>query len=66
MKPNIVPPITTVAMALIYQEKLEALGPNVVFLMSLFLCPDVTPEVIIEAKKAGIRGVKSYPVRLLE
>lgn len=29
--------------------------------MSLYLHPDVTPDTIIEAKKAGITGVKSYP-----
>lgn len=63
-QPNLVPPITSVAMALEYRTKLEALEPNVTFLMSLFLCPEVTPEVIVEAKKAGIRGVKSYPVSL--
>ncbi|KAL2048833.1 hypothetical protein ABVK25_010891 [Lepraria finkii] len=59
--PNLVPPITTVEMALEYQSKLQALEPNVTFLMSLFLCPALTPDVIIEAKKAGIKGVKSYP-----
>ncbi|KKY25072.1 putative homodimeric type [Phaeomoniella chlamydospora] len=29
--------------------------------MSLYLHPSITPEVIVEAKEAGIRGVKSYP-----
>ena len=29
--------------------------------MSLYLHPSITPEVIKEAKAAGIRGVKSYP-----
>lgn len=29
--------------------------------MSLYLHEDITPEVIREAKKAGITGVKSYP-----
>lgn len=29
--------------------------------MSLYLHPDITPGTIIEAKKAGITGVKSYP-----
>lgn len=38
--------------------------------MSLYLHESITPEVIREAKKAGITGVKSYPagvttVRLL-
>lgn len=29
--------------------------------MSLYLHESITPEVIREAKKAGITGVKSYP-----
>jgi dihydroorotase len=29
--------------------------------MSLYLHPDITPETIIQAKKSGISGVKSYP-----
>lgn len=29
--------------------------------MSLYLHPSITPETIVEAKRAGIRGVKSYP-----
>lgn len=29
--------------------------------MSLYLSPETTPEVIYEAAKKGIRGVKSYP-----
>ena len=61
LKPNLVPPITTVGHALDYQKRLQALEPNVTFLMSLYLHPSITPEVIVEAKKAGIRGVKSYP-----
>jgi dihydroorotase len=60
-QPNLVPPITTVAQCLAYKAKLEALAPNVTFLMSLYLHPDITPETIIAAKKAGIAGVKSYP-----
>lgn len=62
LKPNLVPPITNIEMALDYQSKLKALEPNVTFLMSLFLCPALTPDMIVEARKAGIKGVKSYPV----
>ena len=47
--------------ALEYQKRLQALEPKVTFLMSLYLHPSITPETIIEAKSAGIRGVKSYP-----
>ena len=59
--PNLVPPITTVKQVLDYQKKLQELEPNVTFLMSLYLHESITPEVIREAKKEGIRGVKSYP-----
>ncbi|KAI9757546.1 MAG: hypothetical protein M1815_000767 [Lichina confinis] len=59
--PNLQPPIITVRQALDYQSKLEALVPNVTFLMTLFLHPSLTPAVIREAKEAGIAGVKSYP-----
>ncbi|OAX84144.1 dihydroorotase, homodimeric type [Emergomyces africanus] len=59
--PNLVPPITTVAQALSYKERLQALEPKVTYLMSLYLHPSITPETIIEAKKNGIIGVKSYP-----
>ena len=60
--PNLVPPVTTVERALEYQQKLQTMEADVVFLMTLFLCPALTPDVIIEAKKAGVKGVKSYPV----
>lgn len=60
-KPNLVPPITTVKHALEYKATLEALEPNVTFLMSLYLHPNISPDTVIEAKKAGIAGIKSYP-----
>lgn len=44
-----------------YRDRLKAIEPNVEYLMSLYLHEDITPEVIREAKKAGITGVKSYP-----
>ncbi|KAK8153952.1 hypothetical protein BKA80DRAFT_210408 [Phyllosticta citrichinensis] len=59
--PNLVPPITTVDAALAYRARLQALEPNVTFLMSLYLHPDITPDTIKQAKAAGITGVKSYP-----
>ncbi|OQN97027.1 hypothetical protein B0A48_16831 [Cryoendolithus antarcticus] len=59
--PNLVPPITTVQHALDYRSRLQELEPNVTFLMSLYLHPNISPDTIIEAKKAGITGVKSYP-----
>ncbi|KAJ5901525.1 dihydroorotase [Penicillium taxi] len=59
--PNLVPPITTVDRALDYQKRLQAIEPNVNYLMSLYLHETITPETIIDAKKRGITGVKSYP-----
>ena len=59
--PNLVPPITTVKQALDYRDKLRALEPNVEFLMTLYLHESMTVDTIIEAKRAGIVGVKSYP-----
>lgn len=59
--PNLIPPITTVQRALDYQKQLQSIEPNVKYLMSLYLHPDITPDSIREAKKAGIYGVKSYP-----
>ncbi|KAJ2956785.1 hypothetical protein NQ176_g11298 [Zarea fungicola] len=59
--PNLVPPVTTVEMALEYKQKLLAVNPNVNYLMSLFLHSTVTPEVIDKAAAAGVTGVKLYP-----
>ncbi|KAL1597092.1 dihydroorotase [Paraconiothyrium brasiliense] len=59
--PNLVPPVTTVKQCLEYRDRLKAIEPNVDYLMSLYLHESITPEVIREAKKAGITGVKSYP-----
>lgn len=55
------PPITTVQHALDYKERLQSLEPNVTFLMSLYLHPNISPDTIKEAKQRGITGVKSYP-----
>ena len=60
-QPNLVPPITTVRHALDYQRRLEQLEPNVTFLMSLYLHPSITPDIVRKAKNAGITGIKSYP-----
>ncbi|KAL3418017.1 dihydroorotase [Phlyctema vagabunda] len=59
--PNLVPPITTVASALAYKARLEALDPKVNYLMTLYLHESITPEVVREAKAAGLVGIKSYP-----
>lgn len=59
--PNLVPPVTTVAQALEYKARLEAIDPSVNYLMTLYLHESITPEVVREAKRAGISGIKSYP-----
>ncbi|KAK2070163.1 hypothetical protein P8C59_004682 [Phyllachora maydis] len=59
--PNLVPPITTVAAALVYKSRLVQIEPNVRYLMSLYLHASITPEVIADAAAAGIAGVKLYP-----
>lgn len=56
------PPITTVEQALAYHARLAAQDASVTYLMTLFLCPEITPEVIAAAAATGrIAGVKSYP-----
>lgn len=60
-KPNLQPPIASVSEAATYRERLQALAPNVTFLMTLYLCPSITPSVIYDAARAGVAGVKSYP-----
>ncbi|KAK7470921.1 dihydroorotase [Stygiomarasmius scandens] len=59
--PNLKPPITNTDQALAYKAQLEAIDPNVKYLMTLYLSPELTPEEIRKAKAAGIVGVKSYP-----
>lgn len=59
--PNLVPPLVEVDRVLAYKESLQKLAPKTTFLMSLYLSPEITPEVIVAAKKAGISGVKVYP-----
>ncbi|KAH8590952.1 amidohydrolase 2 [Bisporella sp. PMI_857] len=59
--PNLVPPLTSVEQVLAYRSQLRDITQDVNFLMSLFLHPSVTPEVIAQAATAGIAGVKMYP-----
>lgn len=61
--PNLVPPVTTVQMALDYKKRLQAIDPDINYLMTLYLHESMiaNPDIIREAKKAGIAGVKSYP-----
>lgn len=60
--PNLVPPITTIDQVVSYKKQLQQLAPHTTFLMSFYLCPALTPELIDEAAKIGaIQGVKCYP-----
>ncbi|VVT50354.1 uncharacterized protein SAPINGB_P002721 [Magnusiomyces paraingens] len=59
--PNLVPPLIDVDAVLAYKAQLQELSPETTFLMSLYLRPEITPEVIAQAAKAGITGVKCYP-----
>lgn len=61
LQPNLKPPITSVSAALDYKNSLETIDPSVTYLMTLYLSPDLTPDEIRKAAKAGIVGVKSYP-----
>ncbi len=55
-KPNIKPPITTTEQALEYKATLEKIDPHVQYLMTLYLSPELTPEEIRKAKRAGVVG----------
>lgn len=63
--PNLRPPITTVALAAAYRERiLAALPAGAVFepLMTLYLTDNTTPEEIARARASGfVHAVKYYP-----
>lgn len=60
--PNLVPPITTIDRVVDYKKKLQQLAPKTTFLMSFYLCKELTPELIHQAAQQGaIQGVKCYP-----
>lgn len=63
--PNLRPPVTTVASAIAYRERiLQALPAGAQFepLMTLYLTDNTQPEEIVAAKKSGlVHGVKLYP-----
>ena len=56
MQPNLKPPISTTDQALEYKANLERIDPTIEYLMTLYLSPDLTPDEIRKAKKAGIVG----------
>ncbi|CAH00294.1 dihydroorotase [Kluyveromyces lactis] len=60
--PNLSPPVITLERVQEYKCTLESLAPETTFLMSFYLCKDLTPELIHAAAKVGaIQGVKCYP-----
>ncbi|KAJ2497897.1 dihydroorotase [Coemansia sp. RSA 1972] len=59
--PNLTPPLTKTHMAVEYGQQLQKLAPNVHFILTLYLNPDLTPEEIKKAAEAGITAVKVYP-----
>jgi dihydroorotase len=59
--PNLSPPVTTVAQAVEYRDKLKEILPSVEYFMTLYLSPAIRVEELRNAKNAGVVGVKSYP-----
>lgn len=64
--PNLVPPVTTSAMALAYKDRIEAAVPashkaSFTPLMTLYLTDNTTPEDVREAKEKGVVAFKMYP-----
>ncbi|ODV84729.1 hypothetical protein CANARDRAFT_8308 [[Candida] arabinofermentans NRRL YB-2248] len=60
--PNLSPPITDIDRVVEYKASLEAISPKTTFLMSFYLCKELTPELVEKAAKMGaIQGIKCYP-----
>lgn len=61
--PNLVPPVVTAADANAYRERILAAASGTDFepLMTLYLTEATTPEMIREAKAAGVIAAKLYP-----
>lgn len=62
--PNLKPPVTSVAAALAYRERILAAvpaGSHFQPLMTLYLTDQTTPALICEAKEVGIIACKLYP-----
>ena len=62
--PNLKPPVTAVANALAYKQRILAAlpaGSRFEPLMTLYLTDQATPELVREAKAAGIAAFKLYP-----
>lgn len=59
--PNLTPPITTGAMAMAYEEEILRQAPDIKPLMAIYLNKETTPQIIREAKAAGVTAAKLYP-----
>lgn len=61
--PNLVPPVMNAEQALAYRQRILAHAGEQSFdpLMVLYLTDHTSPEMIVEAKKAGVAAVKLYP-----
>ncbi len=62
--PNLVPPVTTAAMAMAYRDRIYAARPqgsDFEPLMTLFLTNQTTSQDILDAKAAGVIAAKMYP-----
>lgn len=62
--PNLVPPITTGALATSYRERILAARPagsNFQPIMTIYLTDQTTPQDIADAKAAGVLAAKMYP-----
>jgi len=58
--PNLVPPVTTKQQVIDYHNELTKLAPETTFLMSLYLCKELTPQLVDEISHL-IHGIKCYP-----
>jgi len=52
----------TTDQAVAYREDLQKLAPNIQFLMTLYLTPQLTPDEIRKAKRMGIIGKKIFKI----
>jgi dihydroorotase len=48
--------VSTTEQALAYKAQLQQLAPKVNFMMTLYLGPELTPDEIRKAAKAGVAG----------
>ena len=59
--PNTDPPVTTMEQVRVYRAELEACNTGIDFLLTLYLCPALTPALLRAAQAEGVVAVKCYP-----